>query len=238
MLPGSDATDVYVVGQPIRGAVEGDSFVVVGMEGELVELEFTEGDDPLGRMRIETTPGSQLTFDGIWIEDGTAFVTRIGGEGGEVVVNGLRMAAVEAVPQRVVAEGIVLAASDEGDALVVRPVPPELPDLHVVVTPGTAIEGVRDEGDGLDLEFGDSVRVEGTAEAGYVVATRLVLRRGESGEEQSGPDGGNGAHEDADGDRWQGEEKAREDDEEREGPGSLVRPGGGRGRGRGIQPRD
>src|SRR5690606_12552521 len=53
LLPGSPDTDVYVVGQPLRALVEADSFVIEGVRGETVELEFAEESDRLGRMRIE-----------------------------------------------------------------------------------------------------------------------------------------------------------------------------------------
>ena len=58
--PGSDATDVYVVGEPIRAVIEADSFVIQGIEGAVAELEFAEGDDRRGRMRVEAWSDSPL----------------------------------------------------------------------------------------------------------------------------------------------------------------------------------
>lgn len=244
LLPGSDATDVYVVGQPLRGRIVADSFTISGITGELVELEFADGDDRLGRMRIERWDADEVALRGIWMEDGVAYATALRGEAA-ADVNGLRMAGAGALPRSVAVDGVVLAASGSGDAFILRPTEGGLPDLRVVLTPGTAVElegggPARDE-----LRFGDSVRVEGTAEAGYVVATRLVVHPRPAAEELAplqewevlGTEvrrDGDGRDEESERDRE--EEKAKE--EERRGPGSLVRPGGGRGRGRGLQPRD
>lgn len=246
LLPGSDATDVYVVGRPLRGRVVADSFTIAGIRGEVVELEFAEGNDRLGRMRIERWNADELVLRGIWMDDGVAHATALRGEAA-ADVNGLRMAGAGALPLTIEADGVVLAASGRGDALILRPVGSGLPDLRVVLTPGTAIER---EGGGPprdELRFGDSVRVEGTAEAGYVVATRLVVRARPAAEEmaplQEWEVLGTEVHRDDDGmggdaDRDRDQEKVEEEEEERRGAGSLVRPGGGRGRGRGLQPRD
>ena len=171
LLPGSDATDVYVVGQPIRARVQADTFLLVGAEGERIHLEFAEEGERLGRMRIEGWNGERLALRGIWLDDGTAFATTLA-EGGPATVNGLRMAPPDALPRTLAIEGEVLAVSRRGDALIVRPRDETLPDLRVVVTPGTELRNAEGERE-LDVEVGDSVRVEGTSESGYLVATRL-----------------------------------------------------------------
>ena len=169
MEPGSDATDVYVVGEPIRAVIEADSFIIQGIEGSVAELEFAEGDDRRGRMRVEAWSGSPLELRGIWLNDGRAYPTRLGGEGA-ATVNGLRMAADATLPDRISAEVVVLAASRRGDAMIVRPTDRALPDLRVVVTPGTAIDpGIGD----LEPRTGDRLWIEGATEAGYLVATRV-----------------------------------------------------------------
>lgn len=245
LLPGSDATDVYVVGQPLRGRVVADSFSIPGIRGEVVELEFADGEDRLGRMRIEGWNARELTLRGVWTDDGVAYATGLAGESA-ATVNGLRMAGAAALPRELRVDGVVLSASGRGDAMIVRPDGERLPDLRVVLTPGTSIE---QEGGGPppdELRFGDSLRVEGTSEAGYVVATRLVVRPRAAAEEipgsawdASGDTFGlpqEGVPEDGDDERE--EDRNDEVDEDRGGPRSLVRPGGGRGRGRGLQRRN
>lgn len=236
LLPGSDATDVYVVGEPIRSPVEGDSFLVRGITGDVVELEFAEGDERRGRMTITDWSASPVVIRDILLDD-EAHPGRLAGEAA-ARINGIRMAPEASLPAVVAVETVVLAAARQGDAFVARPRDAELPDLRVVITPGTVLEG--SEAGELELRYGDMVRVEGAVESGYVVATRLVLRPedtlGEEGQippteviEQAMPPADD--ERDAAGERVSGED-------ERDGVRSLVRPGGGRGRGRGIQRRD
>lgn len=233
LLPGSSATDVYVVGQPLRAPIESDSFVIGGISGELVELEFAEDGNRLGRMRIERWTGSELDLRGIWLEDGIAFASTVEGEG-SATVNALRMAPEGALPRTLSAAVSVLAVSPEGDALMVRPDDGQLPDLRVVVTPGTSIETAAGDPAEADFRFGDSLRIEGDTEGGYVVATTVVVVWAAPVEEEAPGE-----------DEWMVEALTEEDDddervdrdEQREGPRSLQRPGRGKGRGRGLQPR-
>ncbi|HEX7243643.1 MAG TPA: hypothetical protein VF263_25375 [Longimicrobiaceae bacterium] len=123
-----------------------------------------EGTVELRGVRLDTESG--LAFPGSVAVPG----------GGIVTVNGLRYGG--SVPARVEADGTVLAASDSRDALLVRPGDAALPDLRVVVGPLT--ETVTPDGDPVAveaLEPGDSVRVEGGTEGGYVVASRIVVPR-------------------------------------------------------------
>ncbi len=110
-------------------------------------------------------------------ESGLAFPGSVAVPGGAIVtVNGLRYGG--SLPSRVEADGTVLAASDSRDALLLRPGDAALPDLRVVVGPLT--ETVTPDGDPVAveaLEPGDSVRVEGGTEGGYVVASRIVVPR-------------------------------------------------------------
>lgn len=232
LLPGSGATDVYVVGQPLRSPVQGDSFVVRGVGGDAVELEFAAEGQRLGRMAISGWTASPLVIRDILL-DGEAHPGRLAGEG-TARINGLRMAPGESLPSSVAVDAVVLASSGRGDAFVARPGDAELPDLRVVITPGTVLDGV--DGGGLDLEYGDLVRVEGSVEAGYVVATRLVIRP----EDRLEAEGRIPPTEVVEAPEAPlREEPVEEVSEERgRGVGSLVRPGGGRGRGRGIQRRD
>jgi hypothetical protein len=239
LLPGSAATDVYVVGQPLRAPVESDSFVIGGVPGELAVLEFAEDGNRLGRMRIERWTGSELDLRGIWIDDGIAFASTVEGDG-SATVNALRMAPESALPGTLSAAVSVLAVAPEGDALIVRPDDGELPDLRVVLTPGTSIETAGGYPAEVDFRFGDSLRIEGASEGGYVVANTVVVLWAASREEEAPAK-----------DEWMAEAitAAEEDDddnddkdeadrdEQREGPRSLQRPGRGKGRGRGLQPR-
>ena len=236
LLPGHDATDVYVVGQPIRSPVEGDSFVVRGVRGDSAQLEFAEGDDRRGRMTITGWNGSPVVIRGIVLQ-GEAHPGELRGEAA-ARINGIRMAPPASLPADVAVEAVVLAASHRGDTFVARPRDAELPDLRVVITPGTVLEG--SVGGELDLDYGDLVRVEGAVEAGYVVATRLVLRPEDSLEAdgQIPPTEVIEAGEMPADDGWEEAEEDRASEERGDGVGSMVRPGRGRGRGRGIQPRD
>lgn len=226
--PESSATEVFVVGQPLRARIEADSFVIGGVSGDRVELEFAEEGDRRGRMRIERWSVDDIALRGIWFEDGVAFASGLTGEGA-ATVNGLRMAGEGELPRTVSISGTVLAASRSGDALIVRPHDERMPDLRVVVTPGTSIESEAGEAAEADFEFGDTLQVEGTTELGYVVATALVVRSPPAAEEAA-----------VDLRMEEPVPEEREDDDEaseerREGPRSLQKPGRGKGRGRGLQ---
>ena len=95
-----------------------------------------------------------------------------------LLVNGVRMANNATLPAEVDAHGAILALTDERDAILFRPDDAALPDLRVVV--GLATETVTPDGDPVDvmsLGRGDSVRVKGRAEQGFVVAERLTVPR-------------------------------------------------------------
>jgi hypothetical protein len=83
-----------------------------------------------------------------------------------------------ALPAEVDAHGAILALTDEHDAILFRPDDASLPDLRVVVGLGT--ETVTPDGDPVDLASlarGDSIRVKGRADHGFVVAERLTVPR-------------------------------------------------------------
>src|SRR5690606_4503838 len=126
-----------------------------------------DGDERLGRMRLEGWRSPTLSLRGIWTHDGVAYATGLAGDEA-AAVNGLRLGGPAALPREVRTDGVVLAVARGGDAMIVRPTDGRLPDLRVVVTPGTAVQDEAGTGVEADLQFGDSLRVEGTAEAGYV----------------------------------------------------------------------
>ena len=241
LLEGNPATEVYVVGQPLRAAVEADSFVIEGVPGEVVELEFAEEGERLGRMRIEQWSGRDLALRGIWFDDGVAYASALDGET-RAVINGLRMAGPEALPSSINAAGRVLALSRDADALVLRPLEEGLPDLRVLVTPGTAFEWESGEPADVFVNIGDTLRVEGQVEAGYVVATALVLPDPPAEEGISEPVAGVTAEDGGDPSPAAVQEQSEKPteaarDARDDGPRSLTRPGHGKGRGRGLQKR-
>jgi hypothetical protein len=204
-------------------------------------LRFGDGEEARARMEIRDLPeGAELDLEGIRIdrESGLAFPTSVRLEGAEgVLVNGLRLAPAEAVPARVEEDGVALAVAREAGTLLFRPASARLPDLRVVVTPGTEV--VTPDGDPVDveeLEAGDSLRVEGATEAGLVVARRLVVPRALA-LAAAGGDGGE-REEERSRDENRGERREREevedpDDRQEEARGRGEGRGKGKGRGRG-----
>jgi hypothetical protein len=180
LAEGAEATHVWVLGAPERAAVSADSFRLEGVPEGLLDLRFAADDEEVARMEIQgVAPGDRLRLRRIWFEDGVAFPAAVEREGeGTLTVNGMRMSGEAAIPARVDVLGTVLAASREGDAMILRPVDPAMPDLRVVVTPGTSERTPDgDPADAEELEFGDSVRVVGQTEQGFVIATELILPR-------------------------------------------------------------
>jgi hypothetical protein len=233
LLDGTPGTEVYVVGQSLRAPIEADSFVIEDLPAaEVVEIEFAEEGERLGRMRIEKWNGRDVGLRGIWVEDGVAFASALDGEA-TATVNGLRMAGPEALPRSVGVRGRVLALSGDADALVLRPDDESLPDLRVLVTPGTAFEWESGEPADVYVSIGDSLRVEGPVEAGYVVATALILPVPPAEEEIAPAETPLPEVEQAE--PQPDEEPEEVEREETDGPRSLQRPGRGKGRGRGLQ---
>lgn len=236
LLEDTPGTEVYVLGQTLRAPIEADSFVIEDVPAaDVVEIEIAEDGERLGRMRIEKWNRREVALRGIWVEDGVAFASALDGEA-TATVNGLRMAGVDALPASVGVRGRVLALSRDADALVLRPDDEALPDLRVLVTPGTAFEWESGEPADVYVNIGDSLRVEGPVEAGYVVATALILPVPPA-EEEIGqletplPEEEPAAPREAERD----DERDEVEREEKDGPRSLQRPGRGKGRGRGLQ---
>ncbi len=177
---GEGLTHVWVMGAPERSEIVGDSFSIAGIREDVVELRFSRGDREGGRMELRgIARGANLLLRGVSVNDGVAFPTTLDGEGNHVVeVNGVRLGTLASVPGRVDARGSLLSRSRSGDALLLRPESGGLPDLRVVVTPGTEIR--TEDGEPISLErtdFGDTLRVVGTGESGFVIATLVEVRR-------------------------------------------------------------
>lgn len=177
--PGS-ATHVWVMGGPERAEIAGDSFSIGGLRAPEVELRFARDEREVGRMEItQLTDGARFHLRGITVDDGLAFPSGVEAEARvRVTINGLRFGTSDAVPENVDVRAALLSRSRSGDALLVRPDGDRLPDLRVVVTPGTTIR--TEDGDPVTLEradFGDTLRVVGSGEAGFVVAREIVVPR-------------------------------------------------------------
>jgi hypothetical protein len=165
--------------------LDGTTFQIRGVRGHSVELRFQEDDRERGVMTITgLRAGSQLVLHGVWIEDRRAFPSSISmPDGGLVTVNGLRMTDPKRIPRSLATSATILSRTREGDGLFVRPVESDMPDLRVLIGPQTRIVALG--GDPLslrDLEFGDSVRIEGESVNGYVMAREVTVpqRGGES----------------------------------------------------------
>jgi hypothetical protein len=174
----TQATEVWALGRPERIPVVNGAFRLEKVEGDTVELRFTAGDEGEARMVLHALPdGGTVRLDGIWFDEEVAFPARVAGRA-PVFVNGLRMAGPEAVPENVNLPGSVLAVSEDGDALVVRPDDASLPDLKVLVTPASVVRTI--DGDLVEpdrLGFGDSLRVSGIGQGGHVIAAEIMVSR-------------------------------------------------------------
>ena len=171
---------VSTADRPEPLAIQDGAFAIAGIPAGPVDLRIRSDSEEIARMDIGTLPeGTELSLERIRIreERGLAFPSAIRAEGVDMVtINGIRIADPEALPNRVEANGVVLAISEDADALVVRPQGQALPDLSVVVTPATLVTGTPRETASLDgVSAGDSVRVEGRTESGYLYAERVTL---------------------------------------------------------------
>ncbi|HET7230394.1 MAG TPA: hypothetical protein VFJ16_10360 [Longimicrobium sp.] len=180
-------TSVFAVEAGREAEVKRGAFDLRDLSAGPVTLRLVRGVDTVGSVMLQNVPaGTRLQLHALRTDGATrrAFPRALALEGPPVLlVNGIRMAGGDAVPAQVDARGTVLSASEDGAALLVRPADPALPDLRVVVGLGTetvAPDSSRVEPAGIT--GGDSVRVEGRTDGGFVVASRLtVWRRGRTG---------------------------------------------------------
>jgi hypothetical protein len=189
--PGFAPTGVWVVESERSEAADSAGFRVADLTPGPVSLRLMRGGDTAAALNLSgLAPGARVRLVDLRLDDasGFAFPRSVELDGAPVVtVNGLRMAPAGRVPREVDVRAAVLAWSSDAGALLVRPDDARLPDLRVVV--GLATEVVGTDGGGADatlLEPGDSVRVEGRFEEGYVVASRLTLPTRIGGESGAG----------------------------------------------------
>jgi hypothetical protein len=176
---GSGPWSVWAVEAEREAEVRDGRFELGELVPGPVTLELRQAGKAVGRLELATLPGGlALGLEDLRVdrESGRAFPAAVELEGADVVwINGVRMAGARRVPASVDAAGVVLAVADGGDALLFRPADEGIPDLRVVVTPVT--QWVTRDGQPATpgaARAGDSLRVQGASERGYVVASRVV----------------------------------------------------------------
>lgn len=240
------ATEVSIGSTGLTAPIEAGAFRLDAVEGDTVELRFHDGDDEVGRMVVAGVRGSgELSLQRVWFEDGEALPASVDrGSDDPVLVNGLRMSAAASLPRSIDVRGVVLAVSDIGDAMIVRPDQDDLPDLKVLVAPAAAVRGPDGEDfDADDVESGDSVRVNGSSIGDYIMVGEMLVLRSSNADVGDAPEAGSAidlddspdnrpalqARDDAVSD---GERDDNDDGEER-AKGNSGGRGKGEGRGRG-----
>ena len=183
----SAATMVRAVEAAREAEVKGGAFELRDLSAGPATLRLVRGADSAGTLALDNAPaGAGVVLHGLRTDarSGRAFPRAVELTGVDLLlVNGVRMANAAALPAEVDTPGAILALSDEHDAILLRPDDASLPDLRVVV--GLATETVTPDGDPVDLASlarGDSVRVKGRADHGFVVAERLTVPRRAAGE--------------------------------------------------------
>ncbi|MFL5382046.1 MAG: hypothetical protein ACJ8GN_05990 [Longimicrobiaceae bacterium] len=178
----SAPTLVRAVEAEREAEVKGGAFELRDLSAGPATLRLVRGADTAGTLALDNAPaGAAVALHGLRTDarSGRAFPRTVELTGAELlVVNGVRMASDARIPAEVDAHGAVLALSGEHDALLFRPDDASLPDLRVVV--GLSAGAVTLDGDPADLASlarGDSLRVKGRADRGFVVAERLTLSR-------------------------------------------------------------
>jgi hypothetical protein len=178
--PGLAPTGVWVVESERGEPADSGGFRLADLTPGPVSLRLMNGSDTAAVLNLSgLAPGARLRLEGLRVdrESGLAFPRTVQLDGGDAVtVNGLRMASPGRVPREVDVRGSVLAWSSDAGALLVRPDEARLPDLRVVVSAATELVG--EDGGGADvtmLEPGDSIRVEGRSDNGYVLASRITV---------------------------------------------------------------
>lgn len=175
-----DSASAWVVGGGEPVPVRDRAFELRDVPAGPLELRLRLDGARELRLALDTlSAGDEVELRRIWADDasGLAFPATV--EGVRMLqVNGLRYAPSGRLPRVVDTPVRVLAAGDDGTALLVRPADERLPDLRVAITPGTVV--LSSEGDSVDAEgiaTGDSLRLHGELRAGVVVARRVVLPR-------------------------------------------------------------
>lgn len=175
-------TSVFAVEAGQSAEVTHGAFELRELGAGPVTLRLVRDADTVATLSLQNVPaGTELRLHGLETDGPTrrAFPRSLAVNGPSVLVlNGIRMARGEGLPERVDARGTVLAASGDRAALLVRPNDAWLPDLRVVVGLGT--ETMSPDSAHVEpatIARGDSVRVEGRTDNGFVVASRITTWR-------------------------------------------------------------
>ena len=160
--------------------IENGTFAFSDVPAGPVNVRISAGEEEIARIDLRDIPGgATLSLDRIRFDRKRefAFPAAVQMDGADVVtINGIRRGNAEVLPNRVDVSGTVLAISEDADALIFRPRSERLPDLPVVITPVTRV--TEPSGDVATLErvsAGDSVRVEGRTDSGYLFAERIIV---------------------------------------------------------------
>lgn len=175
-------TTVFAVEAEREAEVKRGAFVLRGLSAGPATLRLVRGTDTVGVLALSSLPGgSTAELRRLRVDAAThlAFPETIDLAGADLVmVNGVRMGREARVPAEVDVPGRVLAISPDRDALLLRPHDGALPDLRVVV--GFAAATVAPDSQPAEIgrvRAGDTVRVQGRGDHGFVVATRLIVPR-------------------------------------------------------------
>ena len=177
LLDNSLSGQVWIDEEVDRFDITNGTFRVEGPARDTLDLQFSTSDGETGRMRILGLPGgSDLTLDGIWFEGGIAFAMDAATGNATVHINGLRMGSLAGVSEGESIGGTVLALDEDERALIIRPADGGLPDLRIVISDATAVEGAENIPSTLErLQFGDSITVAGEVEGRYLLASRVIV---------------------------------------------------------------
>jgi hypothetical protein len=202
---GTDSTlSVWAVEAQREAPVKRGEFQLEGLVPGPVSLEVRAGGRPVGRIDVPDLPaGAALTLQGLRVDpvSGRVFPADVALRGADrVTVNGVRMAPNARLPHDVDARGTVLALSGGADAFLLRPADSTAADLRVVVVPST--RAATRDGAPAELSAitrGDSVRVKGSTQGGYVIAAAIELPSARGGATQAASESGsNGSTGDGD----------------------------------------
>jgi hypothetical protein len=162
--------------------VKRGAFAMGGLAAGPATLRLVRGADSSAVLAISSLPaGARAVLHGIRVDSATgrAFPRSVELTGADVVlVNGVRMGSDAAVPAEVDARGTALGVSPGHDAVLFRPDASTIPDLRVAITLATQV--ATPDGDPVDasrIARGDSLRVQGRVDHGFVVASHITVPR-------------------------------------------------------------